>query len=566
MADTPENKKWTLMFYMASDNPLVISVVSQLKALKAAGYDPNVNVIAQFDPYAQGTPTHIFDVNLIHKSKNRQNGPNIGFGADSTVRNLIEDKLWRHETDRSGERLIRQRIKDVMANREVPVEYNPPIAPELNGYARDPGRRRYEPDPYTCLHTFLDFCAEEYKADHYMLFILGHGVVVGNDIFLYDTHAEKNSITLTEMGDALNDFKDKIEEQENKGTLELLSFNSCSVSSLEVAYELKKTAKYMLASQGPTFVGSWPYREILMRIFQDRSDIAKLRSDIFDYCVQNSSDFLLAGYSYQLTLCDLRRMEDLRKPMEELSLALIKGLENEKDPTSKEVIVDAHWQAQSFFQEMYTDLYDFCECVMDHPAIKRDSNENPEPPPLSQELGAIKLACEKVKKLLQKPGGKDQRGTGVPIIDATDFVGPAYQYSHGLSVYFPWTQPSEDSHILQQYKNYKFSEDFTDSWFDFLKVYFDKTLREPRNEPRRTIANVSPDEQDLQEDIASLIYKGEGPLGGQALNKTDPKDRTGGECECPSIKNYPRDTRSRKERRSQAQPVSVGETPASFAV
>ena len=69
MADTtPDNKKkWTLMFYMASDNPLVISVVSQLKALKAAGYHPDVNVIAQFDPYAEGTPTHIFDVNLINK-------------------------------------------------------------------------------------------------------------------------------------------------------------------------------------------------------------------------------------------------------------------------------------------------------------------------------------------------------------------------------------------------------------------------------------------------------------------------------------------------------------------
>ena len=73
----------------------------------------------------------------------------------------------------------------------------------------------------------------------------------------------------TEMGDVLSEFKEKLDEQEHKPTFELVSFHSCSVSSLEVAYELKDTANYMLASQGPTFVGSWPYRQILIRIFND---------------------------------------------------------------------------------------------------------------------------------------------------------------------------------------------------------------------------------------------------------------------------------------------------------
>ena len=93
----PETKEWTLMFYMASDNPLAISIVSQLKALKAAGFHHEVNVIAQFDPFTEGTPTHIFDVNLVNKLKH-PGSPNIGFaGTDSFVRNLIEDKLWRDE-------------------------------------------------------------------------------------------------------------------------------------------------------------------------------------------------------------------------------------------------------------------------------------------------------------------------------------------------------------------------------------------------------------------------------------------------------------------------------------
>src|SRR5215210_6662189 len=97
-----ETKEWTLMFYFASDNPLAPGVVSQLKALKQAGFHPDANVIAQFDPQTEGTPTHIFDVNLINKLKHH-GAPNIGFdGNDPFVRNLLEDKLWRDQKARDG--------------------------------------------------------------------------------------------------------------------------------------------------------------------------------------------------------------------------------------------------------------------------------------------------------------------------------------------------------------------------------------------------------------------------------------------------------------------------------
>ena len=64
-----EPKEWTIMFYFATDNPLAVSAVSQLKAIKDAGFHPDANVVAQFDPYTEGTPTHVFDVNVINKLK-----------------------------------------------------------------------------------------------------------------------------------------------------------------------------------------------------------------------------------------------------------------------------------------------------------------------------------------------------------------------------------------------------------------------------------------------------------------------------------------------------------------
>lgn len=612
-----ETKEWTLMFYMASDNPLVVNMVSQLKALKAAGFHHGVNVVAQFDPYAEGAPTHIFDVNLINKLTHKES--NIGFeGDDAIVRSSIEDKLWRGEKNRTGIP-IRDALDEVMRKNHL-VPYVAPEAPDMsvngtngnsapsdqpanamqsgppqNGHGPDDGKHR-EPGPYQSLLNFLKFCSRSYPAKHYMLFIIGHGVVVGNDIFLFDAHAEQqHSITLSQMGDALLKFKGSIGPE---SSFDLVSFNSCSVSSLEVAYELKGIADYLLASQGPTFVGSWPYREILIRIFREveekRGNIRQLISDIFQYCFHNSTDYLLAGYSFQLTLCDLSRVSDLDKPMARLSTALIQALAPAGDPEKNDdvstcVILYAHWKSQSFFEEMYTDLYDFCFCIIDRCERIEIAGDELTPP-----LAQIRDASLDVLKVLAKPEVKNCKPTifrpgtlsDTPtVISASEFLGPAYQYSRGLSVYFPWTRPSADSQIMQDYETYKFHKDFkrparevsTDSWFDFLEAYFTVTQRETKRDEIKFqlqrqkekgqqgpcemgVLYESPEEL-LQEDIGNLIYNGEGPLGGFALaGKTDPWDRTGDDCNCVSIKNYPRETRSRRQRRRQAQGIPVSST------
>ena len=92
-ADVISPREWTLMFYFASDNPLAPSIVSQLKAIKNAGFHPEANVVVHFDPNADNTPVHIFDVN--HVNKIRAGGKHkIGFPLNAPfVRSLAEDKL-----------------------------------------------------------------------------------------------------------------------------------------------------------------------------------------------------------------------------------------------------------------------------------------------------------------------------------------------------------------------------------------------------------------------------------------------------------------------------------------
>jgi hypothetical protein len=398
-----------------------------------------------------------------------------------------------------------------------------------------------------------------------MLFMLGHGVVVGNDIFMLDDHATEQSLTLTEMGEILADFKHKIEFEGSK--FDLVSFHSCSVSSLEVAYELRGTANYMLASQGPAFVGSWPYRQILVRIFKSLEDAAtpvnmrELMFEIYHACVLNSADYLLAGYSFQLTLCDLERVSTTQSAIDKLAAALTDGVKN--DPITADFILLSHWKSQSFFNEMYTDLYDFCFCLSTKINDLRKAGGRPTPA-----LVKIEAACVEVMKKLVKENPKNPKHPDLQqLIVAADYLGPAFQYSRGLSVYFPWSEPPKDSPVLSQYQRYRFSKDFQNPWLGFLRAYFDATQRDVSSnepDPMRFLPalptnGAAPIDQSLEEDIASLIYNGDGvPDLRSSLgrgDKTDPTDKTGGDYESVSIKNFPRDIRTRNVRLQQAAPT-----------
>lgn len=590
----PDIKEWTLMFYFASDNPLAPGIISQLKALKAAGFHKQANVIAQFDPYTEGTPTHVFDINIINKLENPEEY-SFGFDAeDPFVRNLVEDKLWRDERDREGN-LMRDRIK------QTAPEYAPGVPPNWNIQSNG---HRYELSPLLSLEEFLRFCSSRYPAKHYMLFILGHGVVVGNDMFLFDEHADDHSLSLSGLRRVLENFT--LDIKSHYGAFEMVSFHSCSVSSLEVAFELRKTAKYMLASQGATFVGSWPYREILLRIFKDlkrlknklnNSQIREMFIRIYSYCLHNSTDFLLAGYPFDLCLCDLSKVEKVKPELNNLAGVLMKALEYCQ---CRESIQLAHLEAQSFYSEMYTDLIDFCRCLYMRttrlPAAP--ASELPTPPAI--ENAALALTGETTVEAAYAGVPAVTRTTALAVPDATvhsngnrtaevdplvtmqvvcekvikavrdvilkrGFAGPEYQYSRGLSIYFPWSKPSDDSGILANYAHYQIAktgdnEPQPPTWLDFLNVYFEQTRRTRaifEEVPQRALAEREPEDlnetERLLEDKIALVYM---PAASSAaasvpgsLQKADKTDPMGGDGAYSSIKNYPHDTRRRLERK-----------------
>ena len=674
-------KEWTLMFYFASDNPLAPGIVSQMKMIKDAGFHQEANVIARFDPHTLQTPTHVFDVNIIQKL-DKAPFSDVGFtDNDPFVRNLVSDKLWRDEdVDLNGNK-IRQRLMERFPG------YNPPEPP--SGARKDMSNRDSlvnrpirEPDPEHSLASFLQFCGTHYPARHFALFILGHGIIVGNDLFLFDQNAEgRHSIKLKELGDILRDFSTQKGHfsTANGKKLDLVSFHCCSMSGLEVAYELKDSVNYMLASQGPAFVGSWPYRSILVRIFNDlnssdfttedlgkapelasrilagddpvssfilqagtselrealeeigkngdrdggsierlanelnkflnnealfdperfkhvslpttiqqigtrplgtkdrrrlnrqllveafpeqlvRIDIKKMLSRIFYYCLYNSFDFQLAGYSFDVALSDLTKLStrefDAKGKVDLLSTELFNALPQPTAPDKKpnafhaplmDLIQLAHLKSQSYWDENYIDLYDFCFCLS-NACVSATVD-----PSLKPTLTNIQEACEGVMKVLKRGTPGDDDG----LIVRSESAGPSYQYSHGLSLYFPWTRPIASDLWEKQYADYALMQHETtrQTWKDFLDRYFDSTMRKVRETEADVLdqgsltAQQDPDAA-LLEDISRLVFNEFGQLKDGSKDTTGGKDGsrdpTGDDCDCATIKNFPPFTRRRK--------------------
>lgn len=489
-------KKWTLMFFFASDNNLTSSMLYQLKSIKTAGFQVDTNVLAHYDPNERGVPSRIFEVN--RREKENTNETIIGDEEDPTVRDLAEDQIVPEVPDY---RCLRNSDYDNQSAEEA-------------------------------LTQFLDLARTYYPADQYMLFLVGHGLIVGRDGFLPDENPN-SAISLVELGTILHNFSREIGK--TGGVLELIGMHSCSMSAVEVAYQLKGTASYMMGSEGFSYIGAWPYRRMLQKIFNavesTTVDVPALLKNLHELCFHNSADVIFAGYSSDLCLISLdpQRVEALRAPIQGLTKALVAGLNNKR---SRQLILLAHWESQSYYQELYTDLYDFCLCLSNS-CDESDDVQN-----------AMKLACGVLMEVLTP---ETDGATPGPIVQA-DFFGPDCQYSYGLSIYFPWTRPIEDAceHIIKNYQTYAFvTEIGRDSWLRFIEAYFDKTLRPKRDFP--VPAEIPADFEETLNAITStynpVAFPSSVPHFDSAvlrLGKVSPADASG-YGGCSVIKNYSRD-------------------------
>lgn len=531
-----EEQELTVLIYFASDNPLAPLVVSELKAIKDAGFQRDTTVLCLYDPMEKDAPTQLLDVNFKRK-KAKANGTFIGDGADPYVRNMTEDKVPKAEMTHAMQVITEDPAATVTA--------------------------------FENLRSFIEFALLKRPARNYMLILLGHGMIVANDTFLPDGDTN-SAITLKQLKNLCEMFP-----RDKETSLRLLGLHSCSMSSIEVAYELKGKADYMLATQGTMFVNGWPYRQLLKKTFNQVKqgpkasiDYDELIGNLYYLCLYNFTDFLTAGYSCDIALCRLcpENFERLKKPLQDLVSALKQEL-TPRVSIIKNLILLAHWDAQSFWSENYTDLWDFCACLAKRcNDAKKDlvdmEKKGVTGDPIKvakEELSTVSSLCQAVQNAL----ASEEEGNSKGIVRHADNFGTEYQYARGLSIYFPWHRPFDDKKTLkpkkcpeketesqptpkslQNYRCYDFTLEFGDHhWLSFLETYWDRTLRDQREQSREPLITPDRDDMDPEEAAEKSVYQRAKDLFDERISKRTPELKktpdVGTDCTCPTIKNYP---------------------------
>jgi hypothetical protein len=256
----PTTKAWTVMVYLAADTTLTNFAVESLKQMKASQSDW-INIVAEFDSGPRHSTERYF------------------FGK-------LPENLKTKELD---ETLMEDRLASISNNIVMRLE------------PQDVG------DPET-LTNFIDWSVQKYPARHYFLIIWGHGSGIDDslprthdrameealekdrhDRFFISRHrplptgnlefgeaAQKSQksvafvdrpisyLTNSGLRIALQDAQDRIRGWKTPDwRLDLLGMDACNMNLIELGYELRDFANYMIASQDEIPDASWPYYQIL---------------------------------------------------------------------------------------------------------------------------------------------------------------------------------------------------------------------------------------------------------------------------------------------------------------
>lgn len=305
------------------------------------------------------------------------------------------------------------------------------------------------------LRDFVEEVSKSYPSRYRLLILSGHAEgVVGRKIL----SSRDGFLDPAGINKALEGIQGKID---------ILGMDSCAMATAEVGYELSKEGKVerLIAAEGFEPDTGWPYYRILELLKENPSiDPKQLAQQIVDGYAHYYQDYTLAGASVDLSSCLLPQSGAVALAVKSLAEKLTNAL---KDPDLKERIVFAHWKTQSYRRERYVDLYDFCDI------LETSCNV------LNAPGGSGLLeACKKVKEAL-----KD--GQPPTYVERSNHAGATFQYSNGVSIYFPWADFDHNN-----YRGLAFSE--TAGWGDFISEYVKETRRDPRSHDGRRLPTAPP--------------------------------------------------------------------------
>lgn len=485
--EPPKPPKWTIMVYLAGDNDLTSHCVSVLQQLEAFKYPAEICVLTCFEsstPWPQGS--RYLRVNCKHKDPKEKKALN-----------------WEIHND-----LI------VPPNGHRPVSFC------------DQRRRRNGSHSFPRatvaegLRRFLDFSVDNHaESERFMLVLFGHGPIVAGQTFLVSENPG-SFLRLEELQDVLSEHFGG-----TKRKLDILAFQNCVMNGIETAYEIRNQAKYIIGSQGLVLATGWPYEKMIGAIAERPSSKTEtIARKLLKVCARSMLDFTIMDRSSEQSACNLERMRDsdnIKTALKALVAALTEAMKFEKVerngvrrrqltfPSICDAVRLARLEAQTYWWETFVDLYDFCERLTkrcNENIILREKTRAETRTELLAQLAVDEKSAPALgdDELLEMT--RTVMNAAIEVMKEVKelvpnthsyYIGSELQYSHGLSIYFPWTLPAgpyfakrsrsrkefQMETAFDTYCRYSFVK--ATGWANFLQAFFLATLRNIRRGNRR---------------------------------------------------------------------------------
>ncbi len=438
----PAIKDWTVMVYLAGDNNLSEHMAFSLEGLAKFGTSMSdeqrskMNVLAYFDGASPTAPTMYFDY-----------------------------------TDTGPDRL----------------PFYQPVSGENSASAK-------------AVLDFIGWCTAEHaengrsrKARNYALIFSGHSLGFHGNTFLRDDSADEH-FTLSDFRKVLETANEHYLDDAEGGRIAILGFDTCLMSMLEVGYELKNVARTLVASQGSLPNTGWGYANMLsdfaVAISSSRDQTHTEQVQIAAGSLVRSftnyhKSLAVGGRSIDISAWNLDRVGTLAEKVSELGSKLrqallpdtllgagerLHGVRNEL----RKVLLQSHYDTQTYMENQCIDVKDFCQRLAEECSLSEG-----EPSTVLRDIASV---CDSVSEAVDD------------CVIKCGFSGDAYQFSNGISAYFPWSSyafASTDS----RYRSLRFVSDEDGSqrggvgaqWYKFLIEYVGSlTLRRARKSRKIT--------------------------------------------------------------------------------
>lgn len=149
-----------------------------------------------------------------------------------------------------------------------------------------------------------------------------------------------------------------------KRKIDLLGMDACEMNMVEIGYELRDCADYLVAAQGPIPDASWPYDSILGQLVRNPRvlprDLACIATTAY---VLNYRDYV--DQPVALSVLDLQESDTMSRIFKDFTIAMEKSF---AQAGMRQAIRSARHKAQSFGQNQFVDVVDFCQNLAEEPA------------------------------------------------------------------------------------------------------------------------------------------------------------------------------------------------------